>query len=130
MLELEIKKCLQITEALRPPVMTRYQQLIMDLKETPYTSYWNAQLGKGADPTPGLPAGMDPVHTTFGQPTNRGIPLKELVNPSKSYYEVLKESQKGHDMYKKTHNDYNPSEKVDRRYFNTINKANKLLSNF
>lgn len=73
---LQINKFLQIKEALTPPVMTRYQQLIMDLKETPYTSYWNAQLGKGADPTPGLPAGMDPVHTTFGHPTDRGLIIK------------------------------------------------------
>lgn len=29
---------------------------------------------------------------------------------------MLKESQVGHEMYKKTHNDYNPSEKVDRNY--------------
>lgn len=38
------------------------------------------------------------------------------MNPSKGFYDVLKESQVGHEMYKKTHNDYNPSEKINRGY--------------
>jgi len=38
------------------------------------------------------------------------------VNPSKGFYDVLKDSQAGHEMYKKTHNDYNPSEKINRGY--------------
>ncbi|XP_050307404.1 EF-hand domain-containing family member B-like [Anthonomus grandis grandis] len=106
----------EISTILRPPTMTRYQQLIQDLKDTPYSSYWNAQIGKSRDPTPGLPIGMIPVETTFGEPSKKDITVKELVNPPKGPYEVLRESQVGHEMYKKTHDDYNPSERICRGY--------------
>lgn len=43
------------------------------------------------------------------------ISLKKLVNPSKTPEKVLQESEVGHDMYKRTHCDYHPSEKIDRR---------------
>lgn len=43
------------------------------------------------------------------------IPVKELVNPPKGVYQVLWDSQVGHELYKKTHNDYNPSEQVNRK---------------
>ncbi|KAL1494658.1 hypothetical protein ABEB36_010225 [Hypothenemus hampei] len=106
----------EIRELLNPPLLTRYQQLIQDLKETPYFSYWNAEIGKVRDYVPGLPAGMNPVETTYGQPSKKDITVKELINPSKGVYEVLRESQLGHDLYKKTHNDYNPSEQMNRGY--------------
>lgn len=44
-----------------------------------------------------------------------GITVKELVNPPKGVYEVLWDSQIGHDMYKMTHNDYNPGEQICRK---------------
>lgn len=40
--------------------------------------------------------------------------MKELINPPKTVYEVLWDSQVGHEMYKKTHNDYNPAERICR----------------
>ncbi|KAF2903686.1 hypothetical protein ILUMI_02481 [Ignelater luminosus] len=101
---------------LRPEVKTRYQTLINDLKETSYDSYWNKQDGKCRDPIPGLPTGMDIVNTTFGKPTNRVTTVKDLVNPPKTVYQVLWDSQVGHDMYKKTHDDYNPGEQAERGY--------------
>ncbi|XP_030747876.1 EF-hand domain-containing family member B-like [Sitophilus oryzae] len=107
----------EIKEVLCPPVLTRYQQLVTDLKDTCYDSYWNADVGKSRDPNQGLPAGMNIVGTTFGTPSVRDISVKELVNPSKGPYQVLAESQVAHDMYKKTHRDYNPSEKIDRGYY-------------
>ncbi|KAH1013812.1 hypothetical protein HUJ04_002751 [Dendroctonus ponderosae] len=124
----------QVSKLLNPPVLTRYQHMIGDLKDTVYSSYWNAEIGKVRDPVPGLPAGMNPLEVTFGNPSKKGlsnatlmnlsafhssfsdISLKEVVNPSKSHYEVLRDCQVGHELYKKTHNDYNPSEKVQRGY--------------
>ncbi|CAG9765813.1 unnamed protein product [Ceutorhynchus assimilis] len=108
----------EISPILQPPVLTRYEQLIQDLKDTPYMSYWNAQLGKVRDPVPGLPKGMDPIETCFGVPTERNVTVKELVNPPKSHKQVLEESQVAHELYKKTHNDYNASEQVTRNYKN------------
>ncbi|XP_076269380.1 EF-hand domain-containing family member B-like [Rhynchophorus ferrugineus] len=115
----------EISEILRPPVKTRYQQLICDLKDTPYSTYWNTELGKSRDPIPGLPMGMNALETTFGIPTLKDITVKELVNPSKGPYQVLRESQVGHEMYKKTHNNYNPSERIDRGYFQPPYDPNK-----
>ncbi|XP_048521250.1 EF-hand domain-containing family member B isoform X2 [Dendroctonus ponderosae] len=106
----------QVSKLLNPPVLTRYQHMIGDLKDTVYSSYWNAEIGKVRDPVPGLPAGMNPLEVTFGNPSKKDISLKEVVNPSKSHYEVLRDCQVGHELYKKTHNDYNPSEKVQRGY--------------
>lgn len=47
---------------------------------------------------------------------NSDCTVAELVNPRKSHFEVLLDSQNSHDMYMKSHNDYNPSERVDRGY--------------
>lgn len=48
------------------PKKTRYQQVITDLKETTYRSYWKEPLGQPSDHVPGLPPGMNTVETTFG----------------------------------------------------------------
>lgn len=46
---------------------------------------------------------------------NLDISVKDLVNPPKTPYEVLWDSQVGHELYRRSHNSYNPSEHVDRR---------------
>lgn len=40
--------------------------------------------------------------------------VKDLINPPKTPYEVLWDSQVAHEWYRKTHNDYNPSEQISR----------------
>lgn len=60
-------------QILQPPVKSRFQTLIQDLKETTYDSYWNKEVGKSRDPTAGLPAGMDPKTHTFGSIPVKGI---------------------------------------------------------
>ncbi|KAG5893704.1 hypothetical protein JTB14_017811 [Gonioctena quinquepunctata] len=106
----------EIKPLLNPPVQTRYQTLLEDLKDTTYNSYWHKPLGKGRDQVPGLPKGMILTEVTFGKPSERVTPAKDLVNPPKTPYEVLRDSQVAHEMYKKTHNDYNPAEQVERGY--------------
>lgn len=61
---------------LNPPVPTNYQFFLQDLKETPYASYWNKELGKVRDQVPGLPAGTCPIEVTFGKPSVTGMFLK------------------------------------------------------
>lgn len=112
-------------QAVKLPAKTRYETLINDLKETSYESYWNKLEGRSQDPIAGLPAGMDPILTTYGKPTDRTTSVKELVNPPKSTYQVLWDSQVGHDMYIKTHNDYNPGEQTHRGYLKPAFNANK-----
>ncbi|KAH0810018.1 hypothetical protein GEV33_012773 [Tenebrio molitor] len=105
-----------IRPILQPKVKTRYQTLINELKETSYESHWNKVVGKGRDPIPGLPRGLNPLEVTFGVQSNKDESVKELVNPSKGVYQVLSESQVGHEWYKKSHNDYNVGEKICRNY--------------
>ncbi|XP_057652847.1 EF-hand domain-containing family member B-like [Diorhabda carinulata] len=106
----------EISKVLNPPLETRYQTLLQDLRETTYDSLWNKEIGKVRDPVPGLPKGMIPTTVTFGKPSVKETSVKELINPSKTPYEVLWESQVGHDYYKKTHNDYNAGEQLLRGY--------------
>lgn len=116
-----------------PPVPTRYEELINELKETTYDSLWNKELGKTRDYLSGLPMGVNPETVTYGMAPPEGIklihnklyihlllstietPLKDVLNPPKTRYEVLYDSQVGHELYKKTHNDYNPGEQVSRK---------------
>lgn len=52
----------------------------------------------------------------FGEMTVYEEPLGKLVNPPKSYEQVLNESAIGHKNYVMTHNDYNVGEMVNRGY--------------
>lgn len=106
----------EIKPILMPPIQTRFQTLINELKETPYESQWNKSTGASRDYVSGLPAGMQPMEITFGSPPIRGESIAELINPPKTVYQVLYDSQIGHDLYKKTHDDYNPGEQVNRNY--------------
>lgn len=56
---------------MRPPVKTRFQTLIADLKDTTYDSYWNKKLGKSRDETAGLPEGADALQT-YGISSKKG----------------------------------------------------------
>ncbi|KAK5646766.1 hypothetical protein RI129_005230 [Pyrocoelia pectoralis] len=114
-----------VREAVRPPVKTRYETLINDLKETSYESYWNKVEGRSQDPVPGLPAGMDTILTTYGKPNDGKVTAKDLLNPPKTTYQVLWDSQVGHELYIKTHNDYNPGEGKDRKYLKPAFNPNK-----
>ncbi|KAL3281250.1 hypothetical protein HHI36_004463 [Cryptolaemus montrouzieri] len=99
------------------PKKTRYQQLITDLKETTYSSYWTHPLGKTPDSMSGLPKGIDAMNTTFGHKPPEHISLYEIALPKISPHQVLWDSQINHDKYKKIYNDYNIGEKIDRNYY-------------
>lgn len=105
-----------IRPILAPPLKTRYQTLINELKETVYESHWNNVVGRSRDQIAGLPKGLKTLETTFGAESNKHESVKELVNPDKGVYQVLSESQTGKDLYKKSHNAYNIGEKVSRNY--------------
>ncbi|KAI4464278.1 ef-hand domain c-terminal containing protein [Holotrichia oblita] len=101
---------IETKDLIRPKPVTRYETVINDLKETTFVSHWDQELGKTRDSGGAFPEGMDVENTTF----DHGV--AELVNPKKSHFEVLFDSQEYHDMYRKSHNDYNPSERIDRGY--------------
>ncbi|XP_044752597.1 EF-hand domain-containing family member B [Coccinella septempunctata] len=107
---------LESRELLNPPPLTRYRQLVNDLKETTYASYWNKQLGATPDSTPTFPEGMKVDEITFGDPYKYDCSVKDLIQPPKTPYQVLWDSQINHDAYKKVYGSYNPSEQINRGY--------------
>uniref|UniRef100_A0A8C6ICB2 EF hand domain family, member B n=1 Tax=Mus spicilegus TaxID=10103 RepID=A0A8C6ICB2_MUSSI len=101
---------------INPQPITTFQQKIKDKEESIYFSHQRAPLGKSHDQTPGLPKGMDVINTTLGAPTIRELSVRDTVNPSKSFEDVLKEGQEGHDLYTVSHNDYFAGEAKNRKY--------------
>ncbi|KAM9187410.1 EF-hand domain-containing family member B [Dugong dugon] len=101
---------------INPQPITTFQQKIKDEKESIYFSHQRAPLGKSHDQTPGLPKGMDVINTTFGTAVIREFSARDVVNPPKSYKEVLKEGKEGHDLYIVSHNDYDVGEVKNRKY--------------
>ena len=57
---------------INPQPITTFQQKIKDKKESVYLSNQRAPLGKSHDQRPGLPKGLDVLHTTFGTAVVRG----------------------------------------------------------
>ncbi|XP_030061886.1 EF-hand domain-containing family member B [Microcaecilia unicolor] len=101
---------------INPEPKTLFQQKLIDKGESIYSSQRWAPLGTSHDQIPSFPEGTKVHELTFGDPTKRGIPAGELINPPKTSKEVHDESQKGHELYAMTHNDYNVGEKKDRKY--------------
>ncbi|XP_054335910.1 EF-hand domain-containing family member B isoform X2 [Pongo pygmaeus] len=101
---------------INPQPITTFQQKIKDKKESIYLSNRRAPLGKSHDQAPGLPKGMDTINTTFGTAVIREYSAKDVVNPPKSYEEVFKEGNEGHDLYVVSHNDYYAGEAKNRKY--------------
>ncbi|KAL3281251.1 hypothetical protein HHI36_004464 [Cryptolaemus montrouzieri] len=107
----------QSRELLTQPSQTRYQQLMKDLKESTYESYWNKNLGTPRDNTPAFPESMKVEEVTFGVPYNHdATTVKDLIRPAKTPYQVLWDSQVNHDTYKKIYGSYNIGEHIDRGY--------------
>ncbi|XP_006161930.1 EF-hand domain-containing family member B isoform X2 [Tupaia chinensis] len=101
---------------INPQPITTFQQKIKEKKESVYFSNRWAPLGRSHDQTPGLPKGMDVVNTTFGTTIIRDISARDVVNPPKSFEEVFKEGNEGHDLYVVSHNDYYAGEAKNRKY--------------
>uniref|UniRef100_A0A1B6MVC0 EFHB C-terminal EF-hand domain-containing protein n=1 Tax=Graphocephala atropunctata TaxID=36148 RepID=A0A1B6MVC0_9HEMI len=87
-----------------------------EFRETVYDSYWKKPMGRVSDQDPMLPAGMEYDKECFGKPTLREGTAAEVVNPPKSYLDVIEQSKVGHELYKRTHNDYDPGEQIQRNF--------------
>ncbi|KAM4855369.1 EF-hand domain-containing family member B [Urocitellus parryii] len=109
---------------INPQPMTTFQQKMKDEKESIYFSNQRAPLGKSHDQTPGLPKGLDLMNRTFGTAVIREFCGRDVVNPPKSFEEVFKEGEKGHDLYVVSHNDYYPGEVKNRKYNPNFHRFN------
>ncbi|XP_034257740.1 EF-hand domain-containing family member B isoform X2 [Pantherophis guttatus] len=117
-----------------PPPKTYFQQKIKEKKESVYLSNCQAPLGKSHDQSLRLPKGLDVNNTRFGTAVKKEISAADIVNPRKTFDEVQKEAQEGHDLYVSTHNDYYVGEAVNRKYnpstFNRFNLYGKETPHF
>ncbi|XP_058038009.1 EF-hand domain-containing family member B [Ahaetulla prasina] len=117
-----------------PPPKTYFQQKIKEKKESVYLSNRQAPLGKSHDQSLRLPKGLDVNNTQFGTTVKKEISAADIVNPRKTFDEVQKEAQEGHDLYVSTHNDYYVGEAVNRKYnpstFNRFNLYGKETPHF
>ncbi|XP_028028177.1 EF-hand domain-containing family member B [Bombyx mandarina] len=69
-----------VAKIVNPPIKTKFQTLVEDLKTTIYSSYWKSPLGQVKDSVPMLPEGFDGT-TTFGKKTPDHGRLYEIVMP-------------------------------------------------
>uniref|UniRef100_M3YNV4 EF-hand domain family member B n=1 Tax=Mustela putorius furo TaxID=9669 RepID=M3YNV4_MUSPF len=58
------------------------------------------------------------IHFLFGANLPSDLPARDVVNPPKSYEEVLKEGKEGHDLYIVSHNDYYYQGEAKNRKYN------------
>ncbi|XP_063159943.1 EF-hand domain-containing family member B [Candoia aspera] len=117
-----------------PPPKTCFQQKIKEKKESIYLSSREGPLGKSHDQSVRLPKGFNVNHTRFGIAIKRETSPGDVVNPRKTFDEVQKEAQEGHELYVLTHNDYHVGEAVNRKYnpstFNRFNLYGKETPHF
>ncbi|XP_043676870.1 EF-hand domain-containing family member B-like [Vespula pensylvanica] len=70
-----VKECLQYQ------LLTPFQTLVWELRNTVMKSYWNKEVGKTHYLVPYLPIGMDPLKTTFGKKFKSEATMADLINP-------------------------------------------------
>uniref|UniRef100_A0A8D2JSF8 EF-hand domain family member B n=1 Tax=Sciurus vulgaris TaxID=55149 RepID=A0A8D2JSF8_SCIVU len=109
---------------INPQPITTFQQKMKDKKESIYFSNQRAPLGKSHDQKPGLPEGLDIINTTFGTAIIRELSARDVVNPPKTFEEVFKEGEEGHDLYIVSHNDYYVGEAKNRKYNPSFHRFN------
>jgi EF-hand domain-containing family member B len=95
------------------------------LNEKIYKSKSKAPLGRTPLNT-NLPNTIEPNEYTFSVESKKGERAKECINPNKSANAVEQESSCMHEMYVKSHNDYEPGEQKDRSYFRSFDRTKKF----
>ncbi|XP_076243914.1 EF-hand domain-containing family member B [Calliopsis andreniformis] len=107
------KKTIGVKECLQGDQESTFQTIITELRNTVMNSYWNKEVGKTRYQIPNLPMGMDLWETTFGKKTEWRPTMAELLQ-TKVMENTL--DQNILDMYKKSHNSYQPAEQIKRDY--------------
>ncbi|XP_061442126.1 EF-hand domain-containing family member B isoform X2 [Rhineura floridana] len=117
-----------------PPPKTCFQQKLKEKKESIYLSTREIPLGRSHDQSLRLPKGLDVTNTRFGVTTLREGPGGEVINPPKTFDEVQRDAEQGHELYVVTHNDYHVGEPMNRKYnpstFSRLNLYGKETPHF
>ncbi|KZC07360.1 EF-hand domain-containing family member B [Dufourea novaeangliae] len=108
-----VKECLQVHQE------TQFQMLISELRNTVINSYWNKEVGKTRYHIPNLPMGMNPLEITFGKKLKHEASMAELLRTNTNQIDTLKPDIL--EMYRKSHNHYQPAEQIKRNYMEPFN---------
>nr|XP_028607031.1 EF-hand domain-containing family member B [Podarcis muralis] len=127
-------KSISVASLANPPPKTCFEQKLQEKNESVYARVREAPLGRSHDQSLHLPKGMDVTNTLFGGKVIREGPSGDVINPPKTFDEVQREAEEGHDLYVVTHNDYYVGESVNRKYnpstFNRFNLYGKETPHF
>ncbi|XP_017886642.1 EF-hand domain-containing family member B-like [Ceratina calcarata] len=107
------ERIIGVKECLQPHSMSAFQTIVSELRNTVMNSYWNQEVGKTRYQVPNLPAGMDPLEVTFGKKLVSTGTVADALQEMKVSDMPEKEV---HEMYIKSHHDYLPAERIERRY--------------
>lgn len=107
-------KSVEVKDLINPPMRNLFRDIKLADAESIYKSKRMAPLGKVPAPIATVPQRL--VTGGFGKPTERSGNAGTTVNPPKKAEQVYREDREGHDLYKKTHNDYFVGEQIDRNY--------------
>ncbi len=91
----------QASDLVSPPRITRFEKVCADQQEDIYGSKKKAPLGSAHTRGPGLPKGMDPLSTSFGQKNVKTESAGDSIRPQKTTLEVEEEFHAGRELYKK-----------------------------
>nr|XP_031833258.1 uncharacterized protein LOC116427119 isoform X3 [Nomia melanderi] len=108
-----VKECLEANQD------TQFQTLISELRNTVMNSYWNKEVGKTRYNIPNLPIGLNPWETKFGKKNKFETPIAELLHAHENQIGILNPDILN--MYKKSHNNYQPAEQMKRNYKEPFN---------
>jgi len=115
----------KVKDLINPPMQSLFQDVKLTDAESIYKSKRMAPLGKVPAPIATVPQKL--VTGGFGKPTERSGNAGTTVNPQKSAETVHIEDCEGHDLYKKTHNDYFVGEQIDRNYSGNWSKKGAAI---
>ncbi|CAH0590228.1 unnamed protein product [Chrysodeixis includens] len=68
-------------DLINPPILSKFQTLVLELKNTSYSSYWNKPVGTTRDQVPLLPAGTRPMEKRMGMVTKTSENVYDLIMP-------------------------------------------------
>lgn len=77
----KLQKNINAGELINPPPKSKFENLVNEIKETQYSSYWKKPLGTTRDQTPFLPAGLDIRKATFGKKNEYTDSVYDIIMP-------------------------------------------------
>ncbi|KAI4476372.1 hypothetical protein M0804_013643 [Polistes exclamans] len=120
-MSLKKRMLLTVKECLQYQLLTPFQTIVSELKNTVMKSYWNKEVGKTHYLVPYLPIGMNPLKTTFGKKYKSETTMAELINPPEIDTKPIMHTDVDHCRFEKI-NQQNEETQIIRNYNCHFNK--------